>query len=237
MIFNNNKKGIIGHSGSGWQHGNIYETENKIGALCATDYKQPPQIIIHNMQPRSGDPKKGGTGHLSRNDGKSYCLDTGNTNVVEIIALRGRGEKGNIEQKIEPNLLGKSNSLTTVQKDNLVMQINFSTESGGVQPFQQNRVYDSEGIFPALSAQLNGRNNISYNSTIRRLTPIECCRLQTVPDDYFTRDKNHPEYISKGKKVVSESQQYKQLGNGWTIDVITHILSFSKFKNIAPDLG
>lgn len=48
---------------------------------------------------------------------------------------------------------------------------------------------------------------------IRRLTPTECKRLQTVPDEY-------------DMSVVSDSQQYKMLGNGWTIDVITHILSY-----------
>lgn len=44
----------------------------------------------------------------------------------------------------------------------------------------------------------------------RKLTPVECERLQTVPDNYT----NH----------VSNSQRYKMLGNGWTIEVITHIL-------------
>ena len=44
----------------------------------------------------------------------------------------------------------------------------------------------------------------------RKLTPIECERLQTVPDNYT----NH----------VSNTQRYKMLGNGWTVDVIAHIL-------------
>ncbi len=50
----------------------------------------------------------------------------------------------------------------------------------------------------------------------RKLTPIECERLQTVPDNY-----------SDG---VSNSQRYKMLGNGWTVDVISHILK--NIKNI-----
>jgi DNA (cytosine-5)-methyltransferase 3A len=45
----------------------------------------------------------------------------------------------------------------------------------------------------------------------RKLTPLECERLQTVPDNYT----NH----------VSNTQRYKMLGNGWTVDVIAHILS------------
>ena len=49
-------------------------------------------------------------------------------------------------------------------------------------------------------------DNIKY----RKLTPIECERLQTVPDNYTN--------------YVSNAQRYKMLGNGWTVDVIAHIL-------------
>lgn len=45
---------------------------------------------------------------------------------------------------------------------------------------------------------------------IRRLTPIECERLQTVPDNYTAS--------------VSDTQRYRMLGNGWTVEVIKHIL-------------
>jgi DNA (cytosine-5)-methyltransferase 1 len=41
-----------------------------------------------------------------------------------------------------------------------IKQINPSKESNGVQPYQQNRVYDSEGIMPALTSELSGRNNV-----------------------------------------------------------------------------
>ena len=51
-------------------------------------------------------------------------------------------------------------------------------------------------------------------TNVRRLTPIECERLQTVKDNYT----NH----------VSDSQRYKMLGNGWTVDVICHILKYIK---------
>jgi len=46
--------------------------------------------------------------------------------------------------------------------------------------------------------------------TWRKLTPLECERLQTVPDGYTAH--------------VSNTQRYKMLGNGWTVDVITHIM-------------
>lgn len=52
----------------------------------------------------------------------------------------------------------------------------------------------------------NGKNGIDY----RKLSVVECCRLQGVPDDFF--------------KVSSNTQAYKMLGNGWTVPVIEHLL-------------
>lgn len=52
---------------------------------------------------------------------------------------------------------------------------------------------------------------------IRKLTPIECERLQTLPDGYTA--------------AVSNAQRYKGLGNGWTADVIVHIL-WGALRNI-----
>lgn len=48
----------------------------------------------------------------------------------------------------------------------------------------------------------------------RKLTPIECERLQTLPDNYT--------------EGVSNSQRYKMIGNGWTVDIISWIFSFIK---------
>lgn len=53
-----------------------------------------------------------------------------------------------------------------------------------------------------------------YNKVIRKLTPIECERLQTLPDNYT--------------EWVSDTQRYKMLWNWWTVDVIAHIFSFIK---------
>lgn len=115
-----------------------YETNKKSTCLVSSYYKtdRDSQYVIHNMMPRSSKTGKGGTGHLTIEDGKTYCLDTGNTNAIE------------------------------------------------------------------------------YSSRIRRLTPIECERLQTVADNYT----NH----------VSDSQRYKMLGNGWTVDVIKYIFEYIK---------
>ena len=55
---------------------------------------------------------------------------------------------------------------------------------------------------------------VEKDKQYRKLTPIECERLQCVPDNYT----NH----------VSNTQRYKMLGNGWTVDVIAHILTAIK---------
>lgn len=66
--------------------------------------------------------------------------------------------------------------------------------------------------FYTLTAQ--DRHEILIDGYIRKLTPIECERLQTLPDNYTAG--------------VSNSQRYKMLGNGWTVDVIAHILRSMK---------
>jgi len=64
-----------------------------------------------------------------------------------------------------------------------------------------------------LTGTIKKNNKLTY--TWRNLTPLECERLQTVPDNYTD--------------CVSNSQRYKMLGNGWTVDVVKHIFSNLKF--------
>ena len=97
-----------------------------------------------------------------------------------------------------------------------IIQLNPSKDSGGVQPYQQDRIYDVNGIAPALCSGHGGMGCNVNTDRIRRLTPTECARLQTIPDWY--------------KWECSDTQQYRMLGNGWTVDVIAHILSFMKDK-------
>jgi DNA (cytosine-5)-methyltransferase 3A len=111
------------------------------------------------------------------------CHNTGSTNAIEVRCVASRGRGDNNEQQLEERKDNKTNSLTSVQKDNLVMQLNPSTESNGCQPYQQNRIYDTDGISPALMAQMScGTHAIQHERKIRRLTPLECELLQTVKD-------------------------------------------------------
>lgn len=113
------------------------------------------------------------------------------------VAMRGRNPE-------KPTC--RESGLKTVQKDNLIFQIPRGFNKGG---FHEDKA-------PTLSCNSYDRNNFIIQRAlhgdfrIRRLTPTECSRLQTVPDWY--------------KWECSETQQYKMLGNGWTIKVIEHIL-------------
>jgi DNA (cytosine-5)-methyltransferase 1 len=94
-----------------------------------------------------------------------------------------------------------------------VIQINTSIESGGKQPYQQNRVFDENGISPSLLANLGGdrNHNILNNYKIRRLTPRECFRLMNFPDTFDF-------------SCVSDSQAYKQAGNSIVVRVLEKII-------------
>ena len=75
------------------------------------------------------------------------------------------------------------------------------------------RVYSPKGKHPTLTAITGGNQGKKMAVDAkhwRKLSCVECERLQTVPDNYT----NH----------VSNSQRYRMLGNGWTVDVIAHIL-------------
>lgn len=86
---------------------------------------------------------------------------------------------------------------------------------------QANRIYSVRGKSVSLNANGGGMGAKTGlykidlpdgDYTIRKLTPIECERLQTLPDNYTAG--------------ISNSQRYKCIGNGWTVDVIAHIFNF-----------
>ena len=133
---------------------------------------------------------------------------------------------------------GKSGGL---HSDMTVIQLNLSTESNGRQPYQQNRVYDERGISPALTrnnsdfiikqrprgknkgAELTTCPTISSNAFqennllcgIRRLTEIECERLQGFPDNW-TQYGNYNGRIRR----ISKTKRYKLIGNAVTVDIV-----------------
>ena len=133
-------------------------------------------------------------------------------------AQRGRYVDGNkTEQHIEVRPDGKSNCLTTVQKDSLVcapVRVGQYGKGG-----QGQRIYSVRGKSVTLSANGGGQGAKTGlykidlpdgDYIIRKLTPVEAERLQTLPDNYTAG--------------ISNSQRYKCIGNCWTVDVIAHIM-------------
>lgn len=154
----------------------------------------------------------------------------------QIVAMRGRNPDNPsdrtagspTEQRLEVNMQGTSNCLTSVQKDNLVLEnplllggVGKENEFGS-QYRQGNRVYSSDACAMALNSQPVGNaggNSYLYNVgyRIRKLTPRECGRLMGVSD----------EDIDKMAEVNSNTQLYKQFGNSIVVDVMC-----AMFKNL-----
>lgn len=159
-------------------------------------------------------------GRLKRHQNKASCLTVGghgagNHSDMDILIIqRPRGNnKGNGFADKSPTLSANSWEQNNLIVRREVSQINPSTESGNKQPYQQNRIYDADGIMPSLcSAHAGHAPFVSCDEIVRRITPTEAARLQTIPAWY--------------KWECSATQQYTMLGNGWTVEVIKHIFSF-----------
>lgn len=208
----------------------------------------------------AGEPMTQKSYCLSANYGKKSVRDTdkGNTMIIDepipcAIRTYPRTKKPGVPRVSRPEVKhdGKSNSLTSVDKDAMVMfQLPRGKNNGGIHidkaptmtsnawPYnnllinkpvqignigtnaQAHRVYSVVGKSVTLSANGGGQGGKTGlykidlpdgDYYVRKLTPLECERLQTVSEGYT--------------EGVSNTQRYKMLGNGWTVDVIAHILS------------
>ena len=81
---------------------------------------------------------------------------------------------------------------------------------------QARRVYQPEGKVVPLN---NWSPLTNHNQQIRKLTPIECEKLQSLPKNYTAKG-----ITEKGEINISDTQRYKLLGNGFNCEVIKHIL-------------
>ena len=136
-------------------------------------------------------------------DWKGACLTTNNQGscitqsyILCNINPSGNGQNGNVYSSE-----GKSPTLTTNKWEwPKILQLPRGANKWGI--FEQKT--------PTLSSNSRSYNNLLHDGyCLRRLTPIECERLQTLPDNYTAG--------------VSNSQRYKMLWNGRTVDVIAHI--------------
>ena len=153
-------------------------------------------------------------------EGLSQTLDTGDSKGVVIAASRGRNPENPsdrtvgspTEQRLEINNKGVSNTLTTVQKDNYVL------EGVDVHPFSKKlefRGYRQKEVSPCLLATdyKAPKTILQSGFRIRKLTPLECWRLMGFKDLHFY----------KAQEVNSNSQLYKQAGNSIVVQVLEAI--------------
>lgn len=138
-----------------------------------------------------------------RGDGKSNAVIVGHQSrlVVEDAAIFQRSHgfnAGGIKYEKSPTLTANG----SFEQNNFVIQ----WQDGKTYPIYEVR----NGIISIKGQQYPIKLADGYY-IIRKLTVLECKRLQTVPDNYIF--------------PVSNTQAYKMLGNGWTVDVIAHILS------------
>jgi DNA (cytosine-5)-methyltransferase 1 len=178
------------------------------------------------------------------------------------VACRGRNpEEPNLrvagvhtEQRLEPNWNGTTNTLTSVQKDNWVLEQeiivdksikpcvrkNFEREKEQI-AISDKEIYQCKcdsgwqdnkiGIKVSPTLRANNPFTCVYaNCCIRRLTPLECFRLMGFTDEdfYNAQNQNTENYNSKkGDYIMSDTQLYKQAGNS----IVTNVLYYT-YKNL-----
>ena len=159
---------------------------------------------------------------------KSYCLDAsyykgGGASNVRLYFEKSRRQ---IVFGSGMNVIGTATDIKGRESIRRVYGVDgkaptlLATTGGNTQPkiLQRARGFNKGGLkaldgkTPTISTSAWEHNNhltLDEGTTWRKLTPVECERLQTVPDGYT----NH----------VSNTQRYKMLGNGWTVDVVKHL--------------
>ena len=242
----NSDKSAIGYiprtNGTQHQSNTVYKTDGESPSMQATDYKNPVKVLIKNatkkgyIEAHDGDgvdlaypDSKTRRGRVQK--GLSQTLDTGDSKGVVIGASRGRNPENPsdrtvgspTEQRLEINKQGTSNTITTVQKDNYVVE----ADNSNIKPINplkdkttngwhfEQQVYDSNGITRTAKAG-GGSGNIPKTIEglrIRKLTPKECWRRMGFSDDDF----------HKAEEVNSNTQLYKQAGNSIVVDVLEGI--------------
>lgn len=212
-ITDSNEIGYVPYKEGGKQHqsNTVYNPNLISPTLTAADYKNPKQILepeIKQVGNTTPNPKRENpqTGRTYDTDGLAPTLNTiqgGNRQpqIIEpkVAASRGRGK--NNEQQLEVNKDDTSNALTTVEKDNYVVEPN-NDDVKPINPLKgktnngwhfEQEVYDDKGIARALKAG-GGSGNIpktiegipiKNNYRIRKLAPLECWRLMGVMDEDF----------------------------------------------------
>ena len=132
-----------------------------------------------------------------------------------------------MEQRLEMNKNGLVNTLTTVQKDNMVLEKKIQNVGQiSNEGSQCGTVVSDKGLSPTLTAGTHGYANphVAKSFRIRKLTPRECWRLMGYTDTDF----------DKAAAVCSNTQLYKEAGNAIVKQVLMAIFSQMNIEGIKP---
>lgn len=175
---------------------------------------------------------KGGNPRSNFEDGKRQLVFEHQSHKRAMVkvhgtALRNQVTKRGVEEQLNVRKDGKSNTVVSsysaklnglylssdeiekIQHKKSAKELPKGKREGAI-PFPQNPNKKSQCLLAGDITGLSRSTNVVDDGIgYRKLTPIECERLQTVPDNYTN--------------MVSNTQRYKMLGNGWTVDVVAHI--------------
>lgn len=214
--------------------GLLHGDQDICATLCARDYHEPKLIAVGKLEGGVWDKRYNQIRQVFDPDGISPTIMAGGGGGTEtkIIAIRGR-EAG---QVIEENNKGLVNTITTVSKDNMVMEKpnklicrgykKFTDKHGYIpelfNPYHSKKLGDIAptqttncGIDTASASVLKAElHQVNDYLRIRKLTPTECWRLMGWKDEQINKIKS---------SKISNTQMYKQAGNGIVINVLEAI--------------
>lgn len=226
LVLNNKKGSVIGTTKPEFrtieERDNVHNPESYMSCLTATDYKQPKQILVKLIN-------------------KKVSVRKHDVDVLELQKILKEHKKINNQQiadelKVPKTMVEhwfrrdncfsipdkdiwlKLKQLLKIETDYFDKQIMEFEEKDNV--FEKsNRAYDENGIAPTMTTMCGNDSIITKEKKqgfkVRKLTPLECFRLQDFPDSH----------VENSVKVgVSDSQLYKQAGNSITVRVLEKII-------------
>jgi len=224
----------------------VYDSNGITGALSATDYKQPKQIKIADFRNDEGlrvrkdsvSPTLATRKHSQtdistmppfvwkdtvqpvltpnrvnkRQDGRRFKEDG-----EDMFTLTQQDQHGVMLKSVRS--AGNKDGSRYYYEDDVTQTIASNPTSDNLPMVNQREYAPCMRAEHHNTADVHFVNGVKKNQTsIRRLTPVECMRLQGFPD-------NHNEFgLLDGKKVaISDTQRYKQAGNAVTVDVVAAV--------------
>ena len=191
------------------------DTVQDVNLLCITEATKKGYVEIRIGEAFDMTQPNSKTRRGRKMSSKCNCLTT--QSADSYLVFEGMSGNSHLQNNLT-DVDGKANSfLTTSGKGAWANGMTIVRVDGNESSSQPNRVYSDQGKSPNIgSTHFSNTINVANGYRIRRITPTECARLQTIPEWY--------------KWECSETQQYRMLGNGWTVEVIKHIFSFMDIK-------